>query len=111
MCQELTFMSGNSLVLDYAFLKVLVKCYNCKTYLKIGIYIGESIDILTDCCEKLYSITAPVGASYSMKKWCKQHDIPDYRERLAYSERIMQLWSDMISEMGHFRLRKKSFAL
>lgn len=94
ICKELTFMSGNSLVLDYAFLKVLAEMYDCKTYLEIGTYIGESINILTDCCRKLYSITAPLEAPYSMREWCKKRDIPDYSERLTYSEKITHFFED-----------------
>lgn len=58
-CKEMTFMPGGSQILDYMFLKAVVEKYRCKNYLEIGTYIGESINILTDYCEKLYSITAP----------------------------------------------------
>lgn len=93
-CKELTFMPGGSGILDYAFLKTIAKKYNCKKYLEIGTYIGESINILTDYCDKLYSITAPLDAPYSMKYWCKQHNLPLYSERLTYSEKIKHFFTD-----------------
>ena len=94
VCKELTFMPGGSGVLDYAFLKVLVKKYNCKTYLEIGTYIGESINILTDCCDRLYSVTAPMQAVYSMDSWCEYLNLPNHSEKLAYSEKITHFYGD-----------------
>lgn len=93
-CKELTFMPGGSGVLDYAFLKILAERFRCKTYLEIGTYIGESINVLTDCCEKLYSITAPMESWYSMREWCRAAEIPDYSERLTYSDKITHFFSD-----------------
>lgn len=93
-CKEMTFMLGGSGILDYSFLKVIAEKYNCKTYLEIGTYIGESINVLSDCCEKLYSITAEKESSYSMKYWCMNKNIPDYSERLAKSSKIKHFYCD-----------------
>lgn len=93
-CKEMTFMLGGSGILDYAFIKLLAEKYNCKTYLEIGTYIGESINVLTDCCEKLYSITAGSDNPYSMKFWCMNNNIPDYSDKLAYDKKIKHYYSD-----------------
>ena len=77
ICKEITFCSGGSGVLDYVFLKQIAQMFGCKGYCEIGTYIGESINILSDCCEKLHSVTAPVGAAYSMREWCKMNMMPD----------------------------------
>ena len=80
---KLTYMSGGSGVLDYAFLRALVIKFNLKNYLEIGTYIGESINNVADLCERCHSVTLLPGEKYSMKNWCKTHNIPDYSERLA----------------------------
>ncbi len=88
--KELTFMPGGSGVLDYAFIKHIAEKYQCRKYLEIGTYIGESINILTDTCECLYSITAPPDSKYGMRNWCKKLEIPDFSNRLIYSDKIKQ---------------------
>lgn len=93
-CKELTFISGGSGILDYAFLKTVAQVVGAKEYLEIGTYIGESINILTDCCEKLYSVTAGVDEDFSMRSFCKRYRIPDYSERLASNEKIMHYYGD-----------------
>lgn len=94
VCKELTFCPGGSGVLDYLFLRQIARIFTCKEYCEIGTYIGESINILSDCCEKLYSVTAPMDAPYAMKKWCIEAKIPDYSERLTYSEKINHYFTD-----------------
>lgn len=93
-CKELTFMPGGSQVLDYVFLKAVAETFKCKNYLEVGTYIGESINILTDCCEHLYSVTAAPGTSCSMASWCRQCNLPDYSEKLAYSDKISHFYTD-----------------
>lgn len=93
-CKELTFLPGGSSVLNYAFLKTLAIKYNCRNYLEIGTYIGESINVLSDCCEKLYSITAPEDGEFSMDEYCKKRELPNYSERLAYSDKIRHFYCD-----------------
>ena len=93
-CRELTFMYGGSGVLDYMFIKKVAELFHCKEYLEIGTYIGESINILTDCCEKLYSITAPLDSEFSMRNFCKWNGIPDYSERLTKSPKITHYYAD-----------------
>lgn len=93
-CKELTFIHGGSGILDYFFLKKVAKEFRCKTYLEIGTYIGESINILTDTCDRLYSITAPKDAPYSMREWCKQKRMPDYSDRLLDCSRIKVFYGD-----------------
>ena len=90
----MTFTQAGSQVLDYIFLKSITEKYHWKTYLEIVTYIGESINILTDCCEKLYSIIAPIGTPYSMAAWCRHYNISDYSERLAYSDKIIHYYTD-----------------
>lgn len=93
-CKELTFISGGSGILDYIFLKTVVQVAGIKEYLEIGTYIGESINILTDCCEKLYSVTAGVDEDFSMRSFCKRYKIPDYSERLTNNEKIIHYYGD-----------------
>ncbi|MCI8690230.1 MAG: class I SAM-dependent methyltransferase [Oscillibacter sp.] len=93
-CKELTFMPGGSGILDYMFIKKVAERFHCKTYLEIGTYIGESVNILTDCCEKLYSITAPLDSEFSMSHFCKWKGIPDYSGRLAKNPKITQYFAD-----------------
>ena len=93
-CKELTFIPGGSGILDFVFLKQIAILYGCREYLEIGTYIGESINVLTECCEKLYSVTAPLGSSYSMKEWCKEAGLPDYSERLTYNKKIVHYFTD-----------------
>lgn len=93
-CRELTFIPGGSMVLDYAFLKALAQKYHCKNYLEIGTYIGESINVMTDCCEILYSITAAIGETDSAFRWCRRMNVPDYSGRLADSEKIVHFYAD-----------------
>ena len=92
--KELTFMPGGSGIFDYALLYSIARMYNCKKYLEIGTYIGESINILTDICDELHSITAKPGEPYSMRNWCKNRNIPDYSERLTYSPKIVHHYGD-----------------
>lgn len=93
-CKELTFIGGGSLIMDYMFLKAIAILSGAKEYLEVGTYIGESINILTECCDKLYSVTAGVGEEYSMRNWCKRAKLPDYSERLTYSEKITHYYGD-----------------
>lgn len=93
-CKELSFIPGGSGILDFAFLKQIAILYKCREYLEIGTYIGESINVLTECCEKLYSVTAPLGSSYSMKMWCKEAGLPDYSERLTHNKKIVHYFTD-----------------
>ncbi len=93
-CKEMTYMTGGSRILDYAFLKVVAKKMKCNTYLEIGTYIGESINILTDICERLISVTAEPGSEYSMNGWCKELDVPDYSDRLARDPKIEHYYTD-----------------
>lgn len=93
-CKELTFLCGGSLVLDYLFLKQVAILCKCKSFLEIGTYIGESINNMAACCEELYSVTAPPDAPFSMRNWCQKYNLPDYSERLAYSEKIKHFYTD-----------------
>lgn len=93
-CKELSFMTGGSGVLDYFFIKEIVIRGGCKGYLEIGTYIGESINILTECCNKLISVTAEPESTYGMKHWCECAKIPDYSERLAYDKKIEHYYGD-----------------
>lgn len=88
--KEMTFMIGGSRVLDYAFIKLIVEKFGCKKYLEIGTYIGESINILTDCCDELYSITADPESAHGAHEWCEKMGIPDFSNRLVYSNKIKQ---------------------
>lgn len=63
----LTFMPGSSSVLDYAFIKMVAKVFDRKVYLKIGTYIGESINSVIDLCDKCYSVTAAPLYTYDVK--------------------------------------------
>lgn len=94
LCKELTFTYGGSGVLDYMFIKSIAEVFHCKRYLEIGSYIGESINILTDCCEELYSITAPLDSEFSMRHFCEENGIADYSGRLIKSPKIVQYHAD-----------------
>ena len=80
---------GDSMPLDYAFIYAIARKYNCRKYLEIGSYIGESINILTDICDELHSVTAAPGSENSMRSWCIENNIPDYSDRLTYSPKII----------------------
>lgn len=88
-CKELTYIIGGSGILDYFFIKKVAEKFKCKKYVEIGTYIGESINILTDCCDELYSITA-----CSVTGWCRNLNIPDYSERLARHKKIKHFYGD-----------------
>ncbi len=89
--KELTFIPGGSGVLDYMFLKQVALKSGCKEYLEVGTYIGESINILTDCCEKLYSVTLPKD---SLKDYFIKSKNPDYMDRLSNNEKIIHYYTD-----------------
>jgi len=93
-CRDLTFIAGGSGVLDYLFLREVARLIDCKVYLEIGTYIGESINILTDICDVLYSITAPLDSEYSGRCWCKTYNMPDYSERLTNNKKIQHFYCD-----------------
>lgn len=93
-CKELTFLGGGSGILDYVFIKAVAQISKAKEYLEIGTYIGESINNLTDCCEKLYSVTVDIGGESSQREACKFWKIPDYSERLAYNKKIIHYYGD-----------------
>lgn len=92
--KELTFMPGGSGILDYLFIKTVGEAIHAKRYLEIGTYIGESINVMTDVCEELISITAPIDAPYSMKAFCESMGVPDYSDRLTYNSKIKHIYYD-----------------
>ncbi|NFF64913.1 class I SAM-dependent methyltransferase [Clostridium sporogenes] len=46
-------------VLDYTFLRALIKKFRFSNYLEIGSFLGESIDAVSDILTKCYSISLP----------------------------------------------------
>lgn len=92
--RNLTFIPGGSQILDYAFLRTLIKRFGLKNYLEIGTYIGESIHIVADLCDICHSVTAEKGAKYSMKNWCRKFNRPDYTERLTIDNNIIHHYCD-----------------
>ncbi|HCL4465087.1 TPA: class I SAM-dependent methyltransferase [Clostridium botulinum] len=57
---NLAYIHGvGSGILDYMFLRALIKKFKFSTYLEIGSFLGESIDAVSDILEKCYSITLP----------------------------------------------------
>lgn len=84
--KEMTFIAGGSGILDYLFLKQIAQISGCREYLEIGTYIGESINILTDCCEKLYSVSLPED---SLRKYFIHAKNPNYVGRLSKHENIV----------------------
>lgn len=90
-CREITFIPGGSHILDYMFLKLIAIKSGSKEYLEVGTYIGESINILTDCCEKLYSVTLPIEKAMKQFK-------PSWRTnfigKLATNENIVSYYTD-----------------
>jgi len=91
---ELAFLPGASSVLDYAFIRQCAQKYHCRNYLEVGTYIGESVNVVADLCEKCYSITAKLNSAYSMGPWCKALNMPDYSNRLVYKHNIIQYQCD-----------------
>lgn len=89
--KELTFIAGGSGVLDYMFLKQIALMSGSKEYMEIGTYIGESINILTDCCNKLYSVTLP---EESLENYFVQSKNADYQGRLSHNEKIIHYYTD-----------------
>ena len=92
--RNLTFIPGGSRVLDYAFLRTLIKKFQFKFYLEIGTYIGESIHIVADLCTRCYSLTAAKDDEFSMKNFCKYTNRPDYSERLAFDKNVIHFYGD-----------------
>lgn len=91
-CKELTFIPGGSQVLDYMFLKQIAIKSGSREYLEIGTYIGESINILTDCCEKLYSVTLPIECA--KKYYDEQFKMRNYVGRLVNHEKVTTYYTD-----------------
>lgn len=91
---SISFIPGSSGVLDFALLRALMLKYNLKTYLEIGTYIGESINIITDIADKCYSISVPESHPCSMKNWCKKYGMQDYSNRLINKSNIVQFLED-----------------
>lgn len=57
---NMVYMYGaGSSILDYAFLKGLIKKFGFSTYLEIGSFIGESMDVVSSGLKKCYSISLP----------------------------------------------------
>lgn len=57
---NLAYMYGvGSGVLDYMFLRAIIKKFQLSTYLEIGSFLGESIDAVSDVLTKCYSISLP----------------------------------------------------
>lgn len=81
-------------MLDYALLYSLARKYNCKRYLEIGTYIGTSINILTDLCDELHSLTFEPSQSVGTINRLKKFNIPYYGDRLAYSPKIVHHYGD-----------------
>lgn len=91
-CKELTFIPGGSQILDYMFLKQIAIKSGSREYLEIGTYIGESINILTDCCEKLYSVTLPIESA--RKFYDEQFKMKNYVGRLVNDEKVTTYYTD-----------------
>lgn len=49
---------------------------------------------MADLCDKCYSLTAEPGSEISMADWCKNADIPDYSDRLAYKNNIIHCYGN-----------------
>lgn len=56
---DLTYMTGGSSLLDYAFLKAIMVKFGLQTYLEIGTFMGESIAAISDVAKMCYSISLP----------------------------------------------------
>lgn len=91
---EMDMTPGGSMLLDYAFLYAVARKYHVKSYLEIGTYTGTSINFMADLCEKCYSLTAEPGSEISMAEWCRNADIPDYSDRLAYKDNIIHCYGN-----------------
>ncbi len=104
---NLTFIIGGSGVLDYAFLKACALSFKCKTYLEVGTYIGESINIMSEICERCYSVTAGSDSPYYMRSWCKEEDIPNYSEFLAKADNIIHCYCRDSKEFDYDTIRDK----
>lgn len=90
--KELPYVYGGSGVLDYAFICALAKKYSICGYAEIGSYIGTSLNLLSDYCKKLYSITAPTNSEYSMENFCKENNMPNYSERLSEMDKVDHIY-------------------
>ena len=87
---ELSFIHGGSGVLDYAFIATILKRFHCRTYMEIGSYIGASLNVAAEYCEKCYSLTAAEDSPYHMHECCRNWNIPDFSNRLVYKDNIKQ---------------------
>ena len=91
---QVPFVNGGSGIMDYAFLYVIAKKLRLNTYLEIGTYIGTSINIMSRVCKRCYGVTAPIGAPYSMRQWCKTRNIPDYSSALTNRDNIKMYYAN-----------------
>lgn len=57
--KNICFMGWGSLILDYAFIRYIVKKYKLKKYIEIGSFIGESVENIYDLCDEIVSISLP----------------------------------------------------
>lgn len=92
--RQLTFDTGGSGTLDYAFLRHLAQTFQLNYYLEAGTYIGESINVMADICKECYSISAPEGAPYHMSGWCKNYNRADYSGKLTYAPNIHSFYDN-----------------
>ena len=89
-----SFVWGSSGTMDYLLLCAIAKKFSCKKYFEIGTFIGDSIKSISKICEECHSLTAYPGSEYSMAEFCRENDIPDYSERLAYGDNIIHHYGD-----------------
>lgn len=70
--KNICLIGGSSGILDYAFIRAVIKKYNLKKYLEIGSFIGESIEILYDLCDEIYSISLADDEKNSVEFFSKK---------------------------------------
>lgn len=91
---NVSFRSGGSGALDYAFLKCIMQYFKLENYLEIGTYIGESINNVSSVSKRCYSISVPPEHPASMKNFCVAYGIKDFSNRLLYPDNIIQYLAD-----------------
>ena len=86
------FLSGSSMVTDFAFLQMLCRKYKVETYLEIGTWRGESAANVAPFVKEVYSLNLPDSTLRRM--WQAPHYIDSHRFFSKDIKNITHLFGD-----------------
>lgn len=84
---SITFLHGGSEVLDYLLLRYIVLKYKVTKYMEIGSYIGESIKVISDKCEKCISLSLPAAHKFQAE-WLEKIDMPNHGGKMMNEKNL-----------------------